>query len=442
MNFRSGEFKCFHFREARFDETEARLSLHYSLDDSLTFVEHLQFPKLPARLTDQQKAALPAVLKFVLLTFGISYFKTALPPKLKLHQGNLTTAEIEFYTQLYRQGLAELLYRNNLDLNLPLEFSANSSEFQELQEVKLARRALLPIGGGKDSLVSLALLEGMQKEFTPFSLATPQILRPLFARLPVALHVQRQIDPRLFAANNEGAYNGHVPISAIIAATLTLTGLLYNYDEAVLSNESSANEATLIINGQSVNHQFSKSLTFESAVSEQIKKHVLCDFNYFSLLRPFSELAIARRFAEDQRFDDCFTSCNQAFRAAADGKTLWCCNCPKCVFVFLALAPFMSYERCLRIFGRNLLDDTKNLQILQELCGLTESKPFECVGTVAECRAALLTLKKLPEWSQSHLLRDESFNFAQESSDLNSILEQSSENHLSAVYQEFVSANF
>jgi hypothetical protein len=67
----------------------------------------------------------------------------------------------------------------------------------------------------------------------------------------------------------------------------------------------------------------------------------------------------------------------------------WCGVCPKCQFVFLALAPFLPKPRLMAIFGRNLLDEPALAAGFDALIEYREHKPFECVGEGRESRAAI-----------------------------------------------------
>ena len=93
------------------------------------------------------------------------------------------------------------------------------------------------------------------------------------------------------------------------------------------------------------------------------------------------------------RYDDVFSSCNRNFRIlGAQPADRWCGQCPKCHFVFLALAPFLPKPRLLAIFGRNLLDDASLAPGFDALLEYRDHKPFECVGEGREARAAMHAL--------------------------------------------------
>ena len=270
----------------------------------------------------------------------------------------------------------------------------------------LPRRTLVPIGGGKDSLVSVEMLKSVHEPMTAVWVGDSALIAACAQRtgLPL-LNIKRTLAPELFEYNRLGAWNGHIPVTAINSAILVCAAILYGYDAIAFSNERSASEATLEYDGQPVNHQWSKSLDFERALREYTKSHIAADLDYFSLLRPWSELAVTSAFANHTRYDDVFSSCNRNFRIRGERPAdRWCGQCPKCHFVFLALAPFVAKPRLLAIFGRNLLDDAALAPGFDALLEYRNHKPFECVGEGRESRAAMHALSQRPEWREDALV--------------------------------------
>jgi len=217
-----------------------------------------------------------------------------------------------------------------------------------------------------------------------------------------AIRVTRRLDPALFALNEAGALNGHVPITGILSMIVLACAIIHGFDAIAMSNEHSASAPNIA----DVNHQYSKSFEFEHAFGRFLERHVVEGVRYFSLLRPLSEVAIARRFARHTDYLPVFRSCNTAFRQSPERRgTNWCCDCPKCRFVFLALAPFMPRQRLIATFGRDLLDDTAQIDGFAELCGLQRHKPFECVGEIEESATVLAHLANLADWRDDVVVR-------------------------------------
>jgi hypothetical protein len=206
--------------------------------------------------------------------------------------------------------------------------------------------------------------------------------------------------------NEAGALNGHVPITGILSAIALACAVMSGCDAVAMSNEHSASAPSLYVDGVAVNHQYSKSFEFEQDFARYVERFISPSLSYFSLLRPLSEIEIARIFAKHREYFGVFRSCNTAFRQAraARGRH-WCCNCPKCRFVFLALSPFVAKPDLIEIFGRNLLGDETQCDGFAELCGLRANKPFECVGETSESAGVLSHLAGHAEWRDDRVVR-------------------------------------
>ena len=323
----------------------------------------------------------------------ISYWKTTCSPILRVEVGNLDKNAIPFWKKLYYHGLGEFFYCNSIRTNLADFMQIDllpPCKNKELPILGLKEETIIPVGGGKDSVVTLELLRKQQT-------VTPMVINPRKATADTIatggfstnyFEIQRKIDPLLLDLNKQGFLNGHTPFSAMLAFYSLLLAVVSGKKHVALSNESSANEATVI--GSDVNHQYSKSYEFEADFRNYVSKYLSKEVNYYSFLRPLSELQIGYLFSKQTDYFPLFKSCN------AGSKTdVWCCNCAKCLFTFIILSPFISAEQLREIYGENLLDKEELLPIFQELCGLAKEKPFECVGTINEvCLALVQTIKQ------------------------------------------------
>ncbi len=399
--FNPRDIDCFHFMGFSFDEQTMTATLRYGLDDSYLFEETLRFPAPSTPLSDGQKQALNKALSLLHLFAGISYYKAAIPPDLRfspLLPDPETAALVE---TLYRHGLGEFAFRNDIRLHDRIHFPDGGPTAEGPIELSRTHGVLVPVGGGKDSIVSIETMKAAGQPVTLFSVGQAEPIRQTVERSGLPwLSAQRQLSPALFELNRQGALNGHVPVTAIVSMIAICTAIIHRQGAVVLSNERSASEGNLQLeDGFVVNHQYSKGLDFEIALARHIKRHVVSNIDYFSLLRPWSELAIARQFSRHQQYHDVFSSCNSNFTInCAAPSSRWCLNCPKCRFVFLALAPFLDKQRMIDIFGKNLLDDKNQLTGYEALLGIDAHKPFECVGEEAECAAAFVLLSQQDEW--------------------------------------------
>jgi hypothetical protein len=232
----------------------------------------------------------------------------------------------------------------------------------------------------------------------PFSVNPNRVIVDVNAASGLAaLAARRRLDPRLFELNAAGALNGHIPVTAINSLIAIATSVLHGLGPVVMSNERSASDPNLIWNGHEVNHQWSKGVEAEGLLRAAVTAHAGLTEPYFSLLRSLSELHIAKLFAGFTAYDDVVASCNAAFKLH-DATARWCGHCPKCRFVFLAMAPFMPRERLVGIFGRDLLAEPEQVPGYLELLGIDSHKPFECVGEVEESLVAVGLLGEDPQW--------------------------------------------
>ncbi len=391
----------FRIERPTFDPATGEARFPYRLND-LAFTETLTLPQG----ANSAAAASPAFLKLLDLTalvLGVSYFKLRAPFAIEAPDLPLTDAERAFVIDIYENGLGEFYARNQLARFGKLTLTTPSDPIARKAAPILPERALLPIGGGKDSLVSVDLLSHVGVPFTPFAV-NPKgpILTSVDKIGTQPLYVTRTLDPEMIRLGKEaGYYNGHVPSTAINSMIASLCALLFGYDQIVLSNERSASEGNVVFDGRETNHQHSKSLGFELLIADTLANATGGALKYFSLLRPYSEARIASLFTKSDTFDAVFSSCNRNFRLTGNDGPLWCGECPKCHFVFLIFAPFMAKERLLRIFGKDLLDVAENEQSFRELAGLAGQKPWECVGEILEAAACFYTLTRHADWHQT-----------------------------------------
>jgi hypothetical protein len=383
----------FIFENYAFDPKSGVLTLRYAYTGGPAFEETITFP---TPLPNYNKDAADRMFRLVFLLAGVSYYKAKVPPRCVCKAFKLDDATAIWLEKVYRLGLAEFAYKNKLDV-APV-FESTNAQPPEPLALALPPRALVPVGGGKDSIVTLEALRDLKP--TLFALGGPGgAAQPIADTIKVSgmnsIYVSRRISPKLLEMNAQGAYNGHVPITAILSTIALTCAVLYGYDSVVMSNEHSASAP----NFDDVNHQYSKSFEFEQELAGYVRAFISPGLQYFSFLRPLTEVAIAQRFSKLTKYHDIFRSCNTAFKQdeAARGKK-WCCHCPKCRFVFLALAPFMDKQKLVSIFGQNLLDDPAQTQGFAELCGVSAFKPFECVGDVAESAAAMQKLSTMKAW--------------------------------------------
>ena len=347
--------------------------------------------KIPSRSfyhwNDIPKPLLDNIIFHIGMIELISYWKIACPKQVIVKPFALDEEQVKWWKKLYFNGLGEFFYVNGIQtsINEFMTLTSFRAERSVVEKSHLKEQTLIPVGGGKDSVVTLELL----KNCIP---AIPLIINPRgatnncvaaagYTEEQTAI-IKRTLDPTMLKMNAEGYLNGHTPFSAMLAFYTVLLGFATKSKYIALSNESSANEPT--VPDTEINHQYSKSVAFENDFRHYVKKYIDTDIQYFSFLRPLNELQIAKFFSRAKDYHKVFRSCN------AGSKTdSWCGKCPKCLFTWLALSPFLKRSELTDIFGKDLLKDNDLRHTLDQLDGSVEVKPFECVGTVGEVRACV-----------------------------------------------------
>lgn len=322
----------------------------------------------------------------------ISYWKCACCPQIVIKCGYINNEQIKWWKKLYFYGLGELFYTNNIHntiedfVTIKCEKEENRLEYEELNED--SEGYIVPIGGGKDSIVTLETLN-INKQEDYCLIINPKPVTLECAKIAGIdnnhiIEIYRTIDKKLIDLNKEGMINGHTPFSAMLAFTSYFVAYLLSKKYIALSNENSANESNVL--GEKVNHQYSKSFEFEKDFEEYSKKYLKAPVKYFSFLRPLNELQIAKIFSKHEKYHKVFKSCNVGSKGE---EWKWCCNCAKCLFAYIILSPFLYKEKLINIFGEDLFEKKELLEIFNQLTGNGDVKPFDCVGTFEEVNYAI-----------------------------------------------------
>lgn len=341
----------------------------------------------------------------------VSYWKLTCSPNVEIRCGVLCDEQIKWWKKLYLNGLGEFLYTNGI-------YEYLQKEQVDLMDIKCDREQIktdlnvqglnlsgnvIPVGGGKDSVVTLELLKRHIENNVCY------IVNPRGASTNTA-HIagyediyapKRTLDKNMLELNSKGFLNGHTPFSAILAFSSYISAIILGKKYIVLSNEASANEPN--VEGTNINHQYSKSLEFENDFRDYSRKF-LCQNGpeYFSMLRPWSEWQIVNEFVKHKKYFKDFKSCNVGSK-----QDIWCENCPKCLYVYIMLCGHLTEEETKSIFKTNMLDNISLKDIFEGLIKPDMDKPFECVGTKEEINLSLnMYLRKIKKENVPVLLKD------------------------------------
>ncbi|MEO8695477.1 MAG: hypothetical protein ABI658_18285 [Acidimicrobiales bacterium] len=408
MSFDPDTIESFRYEGFEIDAPSSTVTCHYAFD-GWHFTERVSFE----RGGDWSQPEAIRAARLVYLLAGVSYYKAAAPRIIDFADDALTATERALLHDFYVDGLGEYAYRNDLDLSA-IELRARSSEPKPVRADVDPQRPLVPFGGGLDSIVTTELVRAQHRDTALFVVSRAgdrfDAIEDAAAAtgLPV-IRAGRELDPQILQSKALGFRNGHIPVTGIISAIAVAAAVLDGRGAVVMSNEWSASQGNVEVDGRVVNHQYSKSWAFEAAFRAALADNFDAGPDYFSLLRPLSELRIAQLFVDMPRYHRVFRSCNRAFHIdRAQRLDHWCGVCDKCCFIDLILSPFLDAAELDAVFaGHEPLQNSALTQQFRTLIGRTpDFKPWECVGDVDECQAAVILAADRPDRATTVMLHE------------------------------------
>ena len=258
-------------------------------------------------------------------------------------------------------------------------------------------QTLFSAGGGKDSIVSMKLLERGSFDYGTFQYAHSVygdierqhklICNSLSASRPKRSH-QLNVEEDFFNSPILQNFGGEITTlcnpetpNGVFQALPYI--LQYGYQYLSVGHEKSADHGNFFweeIN-QEVNHQWGKSFEAEKLLNEYIKRNICHNFTFFSILKPLYDLTIFQLLKKDERLIRLTSSCNI--------KKPYCLRCPKCAYVWLNFMAYLDNDIVKDIFEENLFDVPELYEVFMEMMGLKGHKPFECIGEIGETRLAM-----------------------------------------------------
>lgn len=352
-------------------------------------------------------------LNYLFFQYGLfdlmNYYKLTCSPKIVVRPMKINQEQCGFFKKVLYHGLGEYFYQNHIELSFDdfVQFEVVSDcRYHKKEFSNSFSGNLIPVGGGKDSIVTLELLKDDQSEnlvfmfernLYPKNKAGYDSIEVAGYREKDIILFQNNLDLKMVELNHQGYLNGHIPFSACLSMASFIMAYLTNRKYIVLSNEASANEGNVL--GTDINHQYSKSYEYERDFRAYTRKYFTDQIEYFSLLRAWNEYRIVQEFVKHKEYLPIFRSCNRGTK-----KNQWCNHCSKCLYIYIMLYPFLTEEELNQIFDHQLLDDASLEEVFISLIVDDLNKPFECVGAKDEINYALKKALQVPRDSIPYLL--------------------------------------
>lgn len=350
----------------------------------------------------------------LLFTLGVSniccFWMLNRPENIFVEAGSLNQKQCDWWENQIITGCGEFFYRNNIPVNSEMISIKSTSRRDRQTDKQTSIQAswftgcVIANGGGKDSSVSMSLL-GSDDNIV-------MMLNPSKAHHKTALAagfndentvcIRRSYPGNYTKLWRKTKYFVH-PVQALGIIALEICGLITacakNKRYVAFSNESSANES--YVPNMYVNHQYCKSYELEKSFREYLYDEFGTNFpQLFSLLRPWNEWKISKKFSELEHMHPVFRSCNDGELA---GK--WCHKCSKCLFTYIALAAFLPDNKLRNTFKENLLEKPEFSETFEALLNPELIKPWECVGTREEINHMVFNAAQIRKDNLPYLLR-------------------------------------
>jgi len=231
--FNQFTYQSYYFKQ---DESLVTVNYHFHIDNKIHF--HPKFSFSSKNIEHKLNSIEFSIILFQIgLLEAISYWKTTCCRKFFVKPYQLTKFQSSWLEKLFYLGLGEFRYINNIEVSKE-EFVAITSSQNQSPEIKFRTKAnnLIPLGGGKDSLVTLNLKKDFPNKIF--------LLNPRKASLDICKSykleddtfiINRYLDKTMLELNAKGYLNGHTPFSALLSFYSLLAAYLLECNSIVLS---------------------------------------------------------------------------------------------------------------------------------------------------------------------------------------------------------------
>ncbi|MCJ7786946.1 hypothetical protein MUP06_01905, partial [Patescibacteria group bacterium] len=155
---------------------DLEISFKFVIEPGITFN-----PKITIKNIDKKNMGLIGnrVLNNLIFHLGLiellSYWKTTCSPEIIIKAGFLNSEQLSFWKDLIIKGMGQFFYENRINFKKPAFLDITCPKSNQLSRFdldrfngKLKNRYLVPVGGGKDSIVTLEILKKAKKELNSF----------------------------------------------------------------------------------------------------------------------------------------------------------------------------------------------------------------------------------------------------------------------------------
>ena len=179
---------------------------------------------------------------------AISYYKLSCAPEFIIKAGYIDDNQKLFFRKLFYNGLGEFMFVNQLNFSFDEFMKIECIEAPENRQNNNPPRSLysignnfsgnlIPVGGGKDSIVTLEALQPVHNDnlclqfnrsLYPENRAALDSIREAGYKQIETRNFNLNFDNHLLELNKQGFYNGHIPFSSTLAFAALIVAYLNN----------------------------------------------------------------------------------------------------------------------------------------------------------------------------------------------------------------------
>jgi len=372
----------------------------FEFDDGTIFKRQLHFQENLGELDELDNHLL--VNAAIIYLLQISQCKH--PEKIIIQGSSFSEKQIKFWKDFYLKVASQFFFLNQIPFKYAAEivFENVASENKYLNSWKVEKnKAILGIGGGKESLTSFGLLKKTNLDLSLLRVPEKDLKvgKDMVDKLTVG-HLKEELDPN---AKIHTIYRQpHLDIKKFfnydkptfgpeVARVLFLMLFLSKrngYQDFIVGTERSSNFRNTFWDGHTINHQYGKTSEFLHEFNHYVNTFFNDKIRYYSSLEHIFEYKIMKYFAklEEWNHQKCL-SCNVILGLGGSTNKVWCGKCPKCAFTYVLYRSVFTKEKTDKIFKTEMF---QNLELFLPLMDIEENvKPFECVGEKKEVWLAL-----------------------------------------------------
>lgn len=231
-------------------ESEIKIKYKFTIEGLTSFEPEIKILKKNLDINEKLIQNCNNAIFHIGLIELISYWKCTCSPNVIIKAGYLNNEQIDWFKKLYFYGLGELFFTNGIHTNINdfMNIRCESTKVYEDYSNEKNDGYLIPIGGGKDSCVTLECLKNQKDNYCliinpkPVTLECARVAGYDENRI---VEVKRTIDSNLLDLNKQGFINGHTPFSSLLAFLSYFIADIIGKKYVALSNESSANESNV-----------------------------------------------------------------------------------------------------------------------------------------------------------------------------------------------------